>query len=54
LTLHQKEGESLKEFMIQLNTEKLKVEDPNKGVVFSTIYNGISLDELVVRKIACR
>jgi hypothetical protein len=54
LTLHQKEGESLKEFMIWLNTKKLKVEDPDEGVVFSAIYNDISPDEPVIRKIACR
>jgi hypothetical protein len=48
-----KEGESLKEFMIWF-TEKLKVEDLNKGVIFSAIYNGISPDELVARKFACR
>jgi hypothetical protein len=52
LTLHQKEGESLKEFMIRFNTKKLKVEDPDEGLVFSTIYNGISPDEPVARKVA--
>ena len=40
--------------MIWFNTEKLKVEDPDEGVVFSAIYNGISPDEPVVRKVACR
>ncbi|XP_059461787.1 uncharacterized protein LOC132190753 [Corylus avellana] len=54
LTLHQQEGESLKEFMIRFNTEKLKVEDRTDGVIFSTIYNGISPEEPVVRKIAQR
>ena len=53
LTLHQKEGENLKEFMIWFNTKKLKkIKDPDEGVVFSTIYNGISPDEPVVRKVA--
>jgi hypothetical protein len=52
LILHQKEGETLKEFMIRLNTKKLKVEDLNEGVIFFAIYNGISPDEPVVRKIA--
>jgi hypothetical protein len=33
--------------MVQFNTEKLKVEDPDKGVIFSAIYNGISPDESV-------
>ncbi|XP_059458335.1 uncharacterized protein LOC132187931 [Corylus avellana] len=52
LTLHQQEGESLKEFMVQFNVEKLKIEDPSNGVIFSTIYNGISPDEPMARKIA--
>ncbi|XP_059434176.1 uncharacterized protein LOC132167275 [Corylus avellana] len=52
LTLHQREGESLKEFMIRFNTEKLKVENPTDGVIFSAVYNGISPDEPVARKIA--
>jgi hypothetical protein len=47
LTLHQGEGESLKEFMIRFNAEILKVEDPTDGVIFSAIYNGISSEELV-------
>jgi hypothetical protein len=42
LTLQQKEGESLKEFMVRFNTKKFKVEDPVEGVIFSAIYNGIS------------
>ncbi|XP_059455075.1 uncharacterized protein LOC132185298 [Corylus avellana] len=54
LMLHQREGESLKEFMIRFNAEKLKVEDPTKGVIFSAIHNGISFEELVARKIARR
>jgi hypothetical protein len=52
LTLHQREGESLKEFMILFNLEKLKVEDPSDGVVFSAIYQGISLGESMMRKLA--
>ena len=52
LTLQQKEGKSLKKFMIRLSSKKLKVEDPDEGVVFSTINNGISPDEPVARKIA--
>jgi hypothetical protein len=54
LTLHQWEGEGLKEFMVQFNTEKLKVEDPTNGVLFFAIYNGISLEEPIARKIARR
>jgi hypothetical protein len=52
LTLQQKVGESLKEFMVWFNTEKLKVEDLDEGVIFSAIYNGISPDEPVAWKIA--
>jgi hypothetical protein len=51
LTLHQREGESLKEFMILFNLEKLKVEDPFDGVIFSAIYQGISLGESMMRKL---
>jgi hypothetical protein len=40
--------------MIQFNTEKLKVEDLDEGVIFSAIYNGISPYEPMARKIACR
>ncbi|XP_059458234.1 uncharacterized protein LOC132187811 [Corylus avellana] len=54
LTLHQQERESLKEFMVQFNAVKLKVEDPNDCVIFFAIYNGISPDEPVARKIARR
>ena len=54
LTLHQKEGGSLKEFMIWFNTEKLKVEDPDEGVIFSAIYNGISSNEPMAWKIERR
>jgi hypothetical protein len=52
LTLHQKKGENLKEFIIRFNIEKLKVKDPNEGIIFSAIYNGISSNKPVARKIA--
>jgi hypothetical protein len=42
------------EFMVRFNTKKLKVEDPDEGVIFSAIYNGISPDELVAQKIVLR
>ena len=32
----------------------MKVEDPDEGVVFSAIYNSISPDEPVARKVARR
>jgi hypothetical protein len=37
--LYRREGESLKEFMIRFNAEKLKVEDPTDGLIFFAIYN---------------
>jgi hypothetical protein len=40
--------------MIWFNTKKLKVEDPTDGVIFFAIYNGISPEELVMRKIERR
>jgi hypothetical protein len=40
--------------MIWFIAEKLKVEDPTDGVIFSSIYNGISAKEPVARKIARR
>lgn len=40
--------------MIRFNAKKLKVEDPNEGVIFLAIYNGISSDKSVAWKIAHR
>jgi hypothetical protein len=40
--------------MILFNTEKLKVKDPNEGIIFSAIYNGISSNKPMARKIAHR
>ena len=44
----------MKEFMIRFNVEKLKVEDFIDGVIFFAVYNGISPDEPVMRKITQR
>jgi hypothetical protein len=38
--------------MIRFNLEKLKVEDPTNGVVFSAIYQGMSPDKPMMRKLA--
>ena len=40
--------------MIRFNLEKLMVEDPIDGVVFSAIYQGISPNEPMMRKLAWR
>ena len=40
--------------MIRFNLEKLKAEDPTDSVIFSTIYQGIFPEELVMKKLAQR
>ena len=55
LTFQQHDGKTLKEFMIRFNLEKLIVEEPtDDNLVFSTIYRGISLEELIMLKLAQR
>jgi hypothetical protein len=46
LTLHQRRNETLKEFMARFNREKITIEDPIEDMVFATLYQGISPEEL--------
>jgi hypothetical protein len=52
LTVHQQSNESLKEFMAQFNREKIKIKDPTEDVVFTAIYQGISPEESLMKKLA--
>jgi len=52
LTLHQQSNESLKEFMAQFNREKIKIKDKTEDVVFTAIYQGISPEESLMKKLA--
>jgi len=52
LTLHQRSNENLKEFMARFNQEKMAVEDPTKDMVFAALYQGISPEELLMKKLA--
>jgi hypothetical protein len=36
--LHQRNNETLKEFMTQFNREKMAVEDPTEDMVYATLY----------------
>jgi len=38
LRLHQRNNETLKEFMAQFNREKMTAEDPTEDKVFATLY----------------
>jgi hypothetical protein len=51
LSLHQQSNESLKEFMAQFNREKVTVEDPTEDMIFATIYQGISPEEPLMKKL---
>jgi hypothetical protein len=51
LSLHQQSNESLKEFMAWFNREKVTVEDPTEDMIFATIYQGISPEEPLMKKL---
>jgi hypothetical protein len=51
LSLHQQSNESLKEFMARFNQEKVTVEDSTEDMVFAAIYQGISPEELLMKKL---
>jgi hypothetical protein len=52
LTVHQQSNESLKEFMAQFNREKITIKDSTEDVVFTAIYQGISPEESLMKKLA--
>jgi hypothetical protein len=51
LSLHQQSNESLKDFMARFNRERVTVEDPTEDMVFAAIYQGISPDEPLTKKL---
>lgn len=51
LSLHQWSNESLKEFMARFNREKATVEDPIEDMIFAAIYQGISPEEPLMKKL---
>jgi hypothetical protein len=51
LSLHQQGNESLKEFMARFNREKATVEDPTEDMIFAAIYQGISPEEPLMKKL---
>jgi hypothetical protein len=51
LSLHQQSNESLKEFMARFNREKVTVEDPTEDMIFAAIYQGISPEEPLMKKL---
>jgi hypothetical protein len=51
LSLCQQSNESLKVFMARFNREKVTVEDPTKDMIFAAIYQGISPDEPLMKKL---
>jgi hypothetical protein len=54
LSLHQQSNESLKEFMARFNREKVTVEDPTDDMIFVAIYQGISPNEPLKKKLVLR
>jgi hypothetical protein len=51
LSLHQQSNESLKEFMAWFNREKAMVEDPTEDMIFAAIYQRISTEEPLMKKL---
>jgi len=51
LSLPQQSNESLKEFMGRFNREKATVEDPTDDMIFAAIYQGISPEEPLMKKL---
>jgi len=52
LTLHQHNNETLKEFMARFNWGKITVKDPTEDMVFAAIYQGISPEEPLMKKLS--
>jgi hypothetical protein len=52
LTLKQRSGETLKQFITRLNLEKTEVEEPSDDLVYSAIYHGLLTSEPVMKKMA--
>jgi hypothetical protein len=52
LTLKQRSGETLKQFITRLNLEKTEIEEPSDDLVYSAIYHGLLTSEPVMKKMA--
>jgi len=52
LMLQQHGNETLKEFMAWFNLEKIAVEDPTNYMIFVALYQGISLEGALMKKLA--
>jgi hypothetical protein len=52
LTLHQRNNETLKEFRARYNREKMGVKDPTEDMVFVALYQIISPNEPLMKKLA--
>lgn len=52
LTLQQRSDETLKDFVARFNTEKMIVEDPIDDMVYAALYQGLSLEEPLRKKLA--
>lgn len=54
LTMKQRNGETLKQFITRFNLEKTGIDDPTDVLIYSAIYHGLSTKESVMRKLARR
>jgi hypothetical protein len=52
LTLQQCGNKSIKEFMAPFNLEKMAMEDPTDDMVFAALYQGLSLEGPLMKKLA--
>jgi hypothetical protein len=52
LRLYQPSREILKEFVARFNREKMEVEDPAKDMAYAALYQGISSEKPLTRKLA--
>jgi len=52
LTLQQGSNETLKDFMARFNSEKMTVEDPMNNMIFAALYQGLSPERPLMRKLA--
>jgi hypothetical protein len=52
LRLHQHSNETFKEFVTRFYREKITIENPIEDMVYATLYQGISPEEPLMRKLA--
>jgi hypothetical protein len=51
LTLQQRSGETLKDFVARFNAEKMTVEDLTGDMIYATLYQGLSQEEPLIKKL---